>query len=87
MNMTDLNVVKALIGNIRHCFNTPQGEEVMKFLEVSCGWYESVFDPTNRDAILVNAGRREVVATIKTLLKNTPEEIVALAAAQQERGE
>ena len=79
INLTDIREVKALQSNIHSTFNTPQGKEVLTFLEQACGWYESIFDPDVKDRILINAGRREVVATIKTFLKHSPEQIVLLA--------
>jgi len=83
INMADENDVKGLKANMHAVFDTPQGKEVMDFLEQSCGWYESVFSPENKDIILVNAGRREVIATIKTFLKQSPEHIVALAQQRE----
>ena len=82
--LTDLRYVKDLQSNLHIVFDNPQGKEVMMFLETSCGWYESIFDPVNRDIILLNAGKREVLATIKTLLKLTPEQIVAMAKQKEE---
>uniref|UniRef100_A0A6M3XLM2 Bbp19-like phage domain-containing protein n=1 Tax=viral metagenome TaxID=1070528 RepID=A0A6M3XLM2_9ZZZZ len=83
MGLTDIRYVKDLQSNLRATFDTPQGKEVMRFLEVSCGWYESIFDPVNRDMILLNAGKREVLATIKTLLEQPAETIVAIAKEKE----
>ncbi len=83
MNLADINEVRALISNVRTVFETPQGKEVMEFLEQACGWYESVFDPVNKDMVLINAGKREVVATLKTLLRLTPEQVVAMAKSKE----
>jgi hypothetical protein len=83
MDMKDAGYIAGLKQNMHSVFDTPQGKEVMEFLEASCGWYESVFDPDNRDRVLINAGRREVVATIKTFLKHTPEHILALAQQKE----
>ncbi len=83
INMTDLEQVKTLVQQIRGALDTPDGKEVMKFLEQACGWYESIFDPDNRDRILLNAGRREVVATLKTFLEQAPEDIVKLAQEKE----
>jgi hypothetical protein len=83
MKLTDIDYVKALQSNLRTSLDTPQGREVMEFLEEACGWYESVFDPVNKDYILINAGRREVIATIKTLLRLTPEQVVAWAREKE----
>lgn len=82
-DLTDIREIKGVQANIISTFNTPQGEEVLNFLEEACGWYESIFDPDDRDRILINAGRREVVATIKTFLKYSPEQIVAMAKQKE----
>jgi hypothetical protein len=84
IDLTNINDVKGLHQNMRTTFDTPQGKEVIKFLEQACGWYESIFDPDNRDRILINAGRREVVATLKTFLEQPPEQIVAMAQAKEQ---
>ena len=75
-SLTDLDYVKALQSNLRATLDTPQGLEVMKFLETLCGWYD--FSETDRNLILINHGKRQVLASIKTLLKCNPEQIVQL---------
>jgi len=84
MRMTNIDYVKTLKANLRTTFESPQGKEVMKFLEEAVGYDNTVFDPVNRDMVLINDGKRQVVATIKTLLKLDPEQIVALAVAKEE---
>ena len=83
INLTDIDYVKGLQSNLRASLDTPQGQEVMKFLEEACGWYQSVFDPTSKEMTLINDGKRQVVATIKTLLRLTPEEVVTWARSKQ----
>jgi hypothetical protein len=80
--MTNLDEVRALKSNMHQVFDSPQGQEIMKFLELSCGWYESVFSPEDRDMVLINAGRREVLATIKTILNFSPEQITEIVKAR-----
>lgn len=84
IDYTDRKVIKGLKQNMELVFDTPAGQEVMKFLEESCGWYESVWDPIDRDRVLINAGRREVLATIKTFLTQPPEIIQTLAQKESE---
>ena len=84
VNLTNLDYVKGLQSNLRITFDNPSGKEVMQFLEVSCFWYESIFDPQHKDRILINAGKREVIATIKTLLRLPAEQIVAMAKQMEE---
>jgi hypothetical protein len=84
MNLTNIEYVKGLQSNLRSTFDTPQGKEVMKFLEEAVGYDQSIFEPTNRDMVLINDGKRQVVATLKTLLKLSPEQVIALAKKQEE---
>ena len=69
--------VAGLQSNLRASLDTPQGKEVIKFLEEICGWYD--FMETDPNMILIKHGKRQVLATIKTLLKLNPDQIVALA--------
>ena len=85
-DLTDIRFVKALQSNLQTSLDTPQGKEVMKFLEEACMWYESILDPVDKDRMLVNAGKREVLATLKTLMRLTPEQVVALAKRGERNG-
>ncbi len=76
INLRLLDDVKTLQSNLRSSLGTPQGKEVITFLEELCGWYD--FQEEHPDRILVKHGRRQVLATIKTLLECTPDQIVAL---------
>ncbi|HKZ43197.1 MAG TPA: hypothetical protein VJ044_19725 [Candidatus Hodarchaeales archaeon] len=76
INLTKTGEVKTVQSNLRAAFGTSPGIEVMKFLEQICGWYD--FSEVEKDRILIAHGKRQVLATIKTLLDSTPEQIVAL---------
>lgn len=80
-DLTKLDDAKKVTSAAR-VLNTPDGKELIRFLEQTCGWYDSVFDNDNRDYILVKAGRREVLATLKTLTQLSAEEIQAVAQKQ-----
>lgn len=82
MNFHDIDYVKALKSNLRATLDTESGKEVMKFLEELCGWYE--FSEVDPNRILIAHGKRQVLATIKTLLELTPEQIVALANQKEQ---
>jgi hypothetical protein len=75
--------VKVLKGNMHVLFDSPQGKEVMDYLERACGWYESIYSPADRDLCLINAGKREVVATIKSILKLNPEQILRVMTLEE----
>ena len=82
--MTDIKYVQVLKSNFHTTFDSPQGKEVMKFLEQTCSWYKSVWSPDHPDMTLINDGKRQVVATIKTILECSPEQIVNLAQQKEE---
>lgn len=76
-DLTNINDVKGLQSNLRATLDTPQGKEVMKYLEELCGWYD--FSETDETIILIKTGRRQMLATLKTLLECTPEQVVAVS--------
>ena len=82
--MTDPGYVAGLKSNMHACFDSPQGKEVMKFLENSCCWYRSVWEPSSPELTLINDGKRQVVATIKTILELSPGQISALAQQKED---
>ena len=83
MKMTDLNDVKGLQSNLHATFDGPQGQEVMRWLEDIVGYDASVFDPLSKENTWIQDGKRQVVATIKTLLKHKAEDIVSLAKQKE----
>jgi hypothetical protein len=82
-NMTDMDYVRSIKANLHAVFDTPQGQEVMRFLELSCSWYQPVYVPANPELTLINDGRRQVLSTIKSILELSPEQIVALAKQKE----
>ena len=80
-NLSDVKQVKILQTSLRQVFISADGKEVMKFLEEVCGWYD--FQEEIPDRILISHGKRQVLATIKTLLE-LPAETVAYISKQRE---
>jgi hypothetical protein len=74
IDLSSLDDVKILQSNLRASLGTDQGKEVVKFLEEICGWYD--FSEINPDMILIKHGKRQVLATLKTLLELTAEQVV-----------
>ena len=83
IKLTNIDDVKALQSNLRASLETAPGKEIMKFLEGICGWYD--FTEVDPNKILIAHGKRQVLATLKTLIELKPEQIVALA--KQKEGE
>lgn len=84
MNLSNIDEAKALKSNVSYIFGTPQGKEVMRFLEEACGWYSSIWDPQSRDLALINDGKRQVIATIKSIMRLSPEQIVNMIKDKEE---
>lgn len=80
IDLTDYGRVKTLKSNLEYALKTEAGKEVMMFLEELCGWYD--FKSTDPNQILIAHGKRQVLATIKTLLNLSPEQIVALTEGE-----
>lgn len=81
--MNDIEYVRGLKSNFHQVFDSPQGKEVLKYLEITCGWYRPVYAKDN-DLTLVNDGKRQVIATIKSILDLSPEQIVYLAGKEEQ---
>lgn len=83
MEMSDINYVNGLKSNMHATFDSPQGKEVIRYLEQACGWYRSIYTAgADRDEVLINDGKRQVLATIKSILELSPEQIVAVATKE-----
>jgi len=84
-NMTDIDYVKGLKANMHLVFDSPQGKEVLRYLEMTCCWYNPAFIPNNPDMTMINDGKRQVLATIKSILDLNADQIVSLAQRQENR--
>lgn len=82
IDLTKVDAVKALQTDLGLCFGSDSGKRVMKeFLEPICGWYD--FSETDPNAILIAHGKRQILATIKTLLEHSAEQVVAVAKQKE----
>jgi hypothetical protein len=81
-NLTDIRYVKDLQNNLR-IFDSPQGQEVMRFLESIGGWTPNIFDTLETNEVIARDANRRLIGTIKTLLTLTPEQVVALAKERE----
>ena len=81
INLQNIEAVRMLQSNLRASLGTAQGKEVISWLEEICGWYD--FSEVDPNMILIKHGKRQVLATIKTLLKLNPEQIVELTLEKE----
>jgi len=84
IDLKDKDQVASLKSSLHVLFDSPQGKEVMEFLEQSCGWYQSCLVPGQPDLTLINDGKRQVLATIKTLMRLNADQIVNLVKSKEE---
>jgi len=78
-DLTDIDQVKALKSNIHATFDSPQGKEVMKFIEQIGTWTPSIFETMDTNEIIARDANRRLIGTIKTLLDLSAEQIVYLS--------
>ena len=71
-----LDDAKALKMNIHATFESPQGQETMKFIEKIGSWYPSIKDSNETNSIIARDANRKLIATLKTILNLTPEQMV-----------
>lgn len=81
-NLTDIEYVKTLKANLRTTLETDAGKKVIEFLEDLCGWYD--FNDSEVNDILIKHGGRRILATLKTVIKLSPEQVVALAIQKEQ---
>lgn len=83
IDLTDINYVKSLKSNIHATFDSPQGKEVMTFIEVVGGWYPRVGDSMETNDIISRDANRRLIGTIKSILNLSAEQIVKLAGGDK----
>jgi len=74
--MRDFKVLKQ---DFHICLDNKSGENVIRYLEEICNWYPSLNDSPDTNAVVGRDARRQVLATIKTFLKCSPDEIKKLS--------
>lgn len=77
--MKNIDEVKALKSNLHVTFDSPSGKEAMKFMQDLGGWFPSVFDSMDTNAIIARDANRRLLGTVRTILDLSAEQIVALA--------
>lgn len=84
IDLRDRDQAASIKSALHVVFESPQGKDVMEFLEQSCGWYQSCLVPGNPDLTLINDGKRQVLATIKTIMKLDADQIVRLVKSKED---
>jgi hypothetical protein len=79
INLSDKDYVIGIQSNLHATFDTPQGKEVMKFLETIGSWYPNVYDSIETNDVVARDANRTLIGTIKTLLEQKADDIVLLA--------
>ena len=79
MNLTNIDEVIGLMSNMRATFDTPQGKEVMRFIEQIGHWTPTVFDTLDTNEVIARDANRRLIGTLKSLLTLKPSEITQMA--------
>ena len=84
MNLSNVEEIKALQANLHACFGSPQGKEVLKYMEQLCHWTPTIYDSNDTNDIIARDASRKIYGTIKTFLELNPEQLAALAQRSQD---
>lgn len=77
----DLEGIKVLKQSIEYAFTSESGKIVMEFMELICNWYPLAGDSSATNDVVARDAKRQVLATIKTFIKHTPEDIIKIKDA------
>lgn len=83
-DLTNIEYVKGLQSNIRIALDSPQGKEVMKFIEEIGSWTPTIFDTLETNEVVARDANRRLIGTLKSLLELSADEIVLLAKNEGE---
>ena len=72
----------ALKSNMHVTFESPQGKEVMRFIEKIGNWTPTVFDSMDTNAIVARDANRRLIGTLKTIMEISPDQIVTLTEGE-----
>jgi hypothetical protein len=78
IDMTDIKAVSALKSNVHATFDSPQGKEVMAFMEQIGSWYPTIMDPMDTNSIVARDANRRMIGTIKTIMACSLDQIMSI---------
>ena len=76
VRLNDLDYIKQLKADLESAFDGERGKRLMEYLHLLCNYDTPGYDPEITTTVFMCAGRREVLMTLKAILRNSPEEIV-----------
>jgi hypothetical protein len=75
--------IVALKSNCHVTFDSPQGKEVMGYLEKIGSWYPTVYDTADTNAIIARDANRKLIGTIKTILSLSSDQLIELMREEE----
>ena len=73
-----LDEAVALKSNCHATFDSPQGKEMMRYMEKIGSWIPTVFDSGDTNEIIARDANRRLIGTLKSILELSAEQIVSL---------
>ena len=80
-----LDEIKLLKQNVHLVFDSPQGQEVMKYIEKIGNWYPTIYDSMETNAVIARDANRRLIGTLKTIMELSSEQIIALMGEEDEK--
>ena len=69
---------QALKANVHATFETPSGQETMKYIEKIGAWCPTIYDSNDTNDIIARDANKRLIGTLKTIMMLTAEQIVTL---------
>lgn len=76
ITLGNIDHVKQLKADLAAAFDGERGARLMEFMELVCNYDTPGYNPEVESTIFLSAGKREVLMTLKAILKYRPEEVV-----------
>lgn len=76
-----IDEAKGIKSNMHATFDTPAGQETMRFIEKIGSWYPAMSDSMDINSIVARDANRRLIATLKTILTLSPEQIAEMSNA------
>lgn len=71
----EMDYIKTLKQSMHLTFDTPQGKEVMEFIEKIGSWYPNITDSAETNDIVARDANRRLIGTLKTILNLSPDQL------------
>lgn len=78
IDFTNKDQVASLKSNMHTTFESPQGKEVMEFIEQIGSWYPNMMDSLDTNEVIARDANRRLIGTLKTVMNLSVDQLMQL---------